>query len=56
MPTDLYRMTLCLTEEQEKAIFELRKTDKFCRVSIAEIIRYLINQGIKADSENKKGK
>ncbi len=44
--TDMYRITLSLTEAQEKKIFELRKTDKFCRSSVSDILRYLINQAL----------
>lgn len=44
-----WRMSLTLTKEIEKAIVELRKRDKFCRMSYAAIIRYLIELGLAQD-------
>lgn len=43
-----WRMSLTLTKEMEEAIVELRKTDKYCRMSYAEIIRTLIKAGLEA--------
>ena len=40
------RMSLSLPAELEKAVIELRKTERFCRCSYAEIIRALMQLGL----------
>lgn len=42
------RMSITLPEELERKIVELRKTEKFCRASYAEIIRMLLVAGLDA--------
>ncbi len=49
------RLTISLTPEIDKKIIELRKTDAFCRCSLAEIIRYLITAGIASENTNPPG-
>lgn len=49
------RFSLMLTPEIDRAILELRKTDKFCASSLSEIVRYLIGLGLEAVSDEKKG-
>ncbi len=44
--TNMSRLTVSLTPEIESKIIELRKTDRFCRSSLSEIIRALIMAGI----------
>lgn len=44
-----WRITISLTKEQEEAILEMRKTDKFARCSFAEIIRTIIDAGLAAN-------
>lgn len=44
--TDMKRMSISISPEQERAILDLRKTEEFCRFSYAEIIRILMNRGI----------
>lgn len=46
-----WRMSLTLPKELEDAIIELRKTDKYCRMSYAEIIRQLIEAGLDEGTE-----
>ena len=46
MATENWRMSLTLPKELEDAIVELRKTNKYCRMSYAEIIRQLIEVGL----------
>jgi Arc/MetJ-type ribon-helix-helix transcriptional regulator len=41
-----WRMSLTLPKELEEEIVALRKTDKYCRMSYAEIIRTLIEAGL----------
>lgn len=49
----LKRMSISIPEEMENKIVEMRKTDKFCRCSYAEIIRQLLEAGVKKIEENK---
>ena len=51
MATENWRMSLTLPKELEDAIIELRKTDKYCRMSYAEIIRRLIEAGLDEGTE-----
>lgn len=44
--SDMKRMSISISKEQEEAILSLRKTDMYCRLSYAEIIRLLLNEGI----------
>jgi len=52
--SDLKRMSISITEEMERKIVEMRKTDEFCRCSYAEIIRQLIEAGVQSLEESKK--
>ena len=42
------RMSIGLTEELDRAIIELRKTEKYCRCSYVECIRVLMEEGARA--------
>lgn len=44
--SDMKRMSISISPEQERAILDLRKTEEYCRFSYAEIIRILMNRGI----------
>ena len=44
--SDMKRMSISLPSELEEAIISLRKTDRFCRSSYAEIIREVLNVGL----------
>lgn len=44
-----WRVSVVIPEELEKKIVELRKTDRFSRSSLSEIIRTLISEGLEAD-------
>lgn len=48
------RMSISISEEMENKIVELRKTDEYCRCSYSEIIRRLLEQGIKVIEADKK--
>lgn len=43
-----WRLSVVLTKEQEQALIELRKRDEFCRMSYGELVRRLIDAGLKA--------
>ncbi len=45
---DNKRMSISISSEMEQAIVELRKTDRFCRSSYAEIIRELLAVGLRS--------
>lgn len=47
--TTMKRKSISLPPELEEAIFELRKTEKFCRCSISEIMRSLLVQGLQTE-------
>lgn len=47
--TNMSRLTISLTPEIEEKVLELRRTDRFCRCSLSEIIRALIVAGISSD-------
>lgn len=44
--TNNRRISVSLTPELETKVMEMRKTDEFCRMSVAEIIRILIARGL----------
>lgn len=45
---EVKRMSLSLPAELEQAVIELRKTERFCRCSYAEIIRSLMQLGLES--------
>lgn len=49
------RMSVSINEETDKKIIEMKKTDEYCRCSYSEIIRKLIEEGIKTIEANKEG-
>lgn len=49
--TDMKRISICIPPAMEKKLAELRKTDKFCRMSWSEIIRSLISTGLDSESQ-----
>ena len=42
------RTAVGLTKELEKAILYLRKTEEYCRCSYSEIMRMLMQEGVKS--------
>lgn len=48
------RMSISISEDMENKIVELRKTDEYCRCSYSEIIRKLLEQGIKVIEADKR--
>ena len=49
MPTSKKRIAVTLSQEEEQMIYDLRKTDKYCRCSLSEIIRQLMKEQIKRE-------
>lgn len=47
--TDMKRISVCIPPEMEQKLADLRKTDKYCRMSWAEIIRSLIDSGLNSE-------
>lgn len=43
-----WRVTMSLTKEQEEAILSMRQQDDYRRCSLSEIVRRLIDAGLKA--------
>lgn len=50
--TENKRFTIMITPEIEERIRNLRKTDKFCMMSISDIVRTLINSGLDVIADN----
>lgn len=48
------RMSVSINEDMENKIVELRKTDEYCRCSYSEIIRKLIEAGMKVFENEKR--
>lgn len=44
-----WRVTMSLTKEQEEAILAMRQQDEYRRCSLSEIVRILIDAGLKAN-------
>ena len=44
-----WRVSISLTKEQEEAVLKLRQMDEFRRCSFAEIVRMLIDAGLKSN-------
>lgn len=47
-----WRLTVQLTKEQENALLELRKQDEFCRMSYGEILRRMLDVGLRGRGFN----
>ena len=47
-----WRLSVQLTDEQEKALIELRKRDEFCRLSYGELVRRLIDAGLEVNGHD----
>lgn len=45
------RFCIAMTPELEERIIEMRKTDKYCRKSLSEIVRILIQKGLKDEEK-----
>lgn len=52
--TNMPRRSVSLPHDTNERIINLRKTDKFCRCSLSEITRHLIEIGLKAEEKKLK--
>lgn len=46
--TDMRRVTIPLPDEIDRRILELKKDDKYIRLSYAEVVRQLLVRGLEA--------
>ena len=46
--TEMPRKTISLPPELENAVYELRKSEKYCKCSFSEILRVMIRRGLDA--------
>lgn len=46
--TDMRRVTIPLPDELDRRILELKKDDKYIRLSYAEVVRQLLERGLEA--------
>lgn len=52
----MIRLSISIPEDVEQKIVDLRKTDEYCRCSYSEIVRRLLEQGIKViESDQRTG-
>lgn len=51
--TEMRRITIALPDEIDRRILELRKDDRFVRLSYAEIVRRLLEKGLQEDFSSK---
>ena len=49
MEEGIQRMSLAVAPEMKDKIVSLRKQDKYCRLTISEIVRQLIQKGLEAE-------
>lgn len=49
MPSKYRRLSVVLSPELEKKLYDLRKTDEYCRMSISEIFRTYFEKGLEAE-------
>lgn len=54
--TNLKRITISIPEELEDAIYKMRKRDEYNRCSKSEVVRKLVEIGLKAEARKKQTK
>ena len=52
--TDMKRITISVPDDIAKAVYEMRKEDRFTKCSYSEIIRQLVSIGLKSENINPK--
>ena len=50
MATEMKRISISVSEETDNQIMQLKKTDEYCRCSYAEIVRMLLEAGLRASN------
>lgn len=53
--TDKWRVPVLLDEQMEDALYDLRKSEEFRRMSFSKILGKLVVMGLKAYEDAKKG-
>lgn len=48
MATEMKRISISLPDEIDSQVIQLKRTEEFCRCSYAEIVRMLLERGIRA--------
>lgn len=51
--TDMKRITISVPEDMEDAIYNLREQDEYRRCSKSEMIRRLVEMGLKAEARKR---
>ena len=54
--TEMPRKTISLPPELENAVYELRKSEKYCKCSFSEILRVMIRRGLDAEQAEGTGR
>lgn len=49
--TEQKRFCIAMPQDLEEKVYELRKTDEYCRKSLSEIVRILIQKGLEAEAK-----
>lgn len=50
--TDMRRVTISLPDEIDRRILELKKDDRYIRLSYAEVVRKLLERGLESDKSD----
>lgn len=50
--TQTNRVTVMIPDEIDKKILEFKKTDRFIKCSYSEVVRFLLDKGIKSASKD----
>ena len=46
------RMCIAMPPELEEKVYALRRTDEYCRMTLSEIVRILIQKGLEAEAQS----
>lgn len=49
--TEMKRFSIAIPAELEEKVYDLRKTDEYCRMTLSEIVRILIQKGLEAEAQ-----
>lgn len=52
---DMERLSIAIPHDLKEQIFALRKQDKYCRLTISEIVRQMILKGLEAEAAEQAG-
>ena len=54
--TDMRRVTIAVPDHIDQMVLNMRKDDRFVRCSYAEIVRQMLDLGLKAYEQEREGK